>query len=65
MYNILTLVQILLPIAFLVYTWFIYYIGETNMAKVLNASACNELFIAIIVFVALQLIVSYLIKKSK
>ncbi len=70
MYNFLTLIQIILPIAFLVYTFVIYWNGdrhtETGLAKIaLTSQASNELFVAIIVFIILQLLVSYLMKKIK
>lgn len=70
MYNFLTLIQIILPITFLVYTFVIYWNGdghiETGLAKIaLTSQASNQLFIAIIVFIILQLIVSYLMKKVK
>lgn len=70
MYNFLTLIQIILPIAFLIYTFVIYWNGdrhiETGLAKIaLTSQASNELFVAIIVFIVLQLLVSYLIKKIK
>ena len=70
MYNFLTLIQIILPIAFLIYTFVIYWNGdrhiETGLATItLTSQASNELFFAIIVFIILQLLVSYLIKKVK
>ncbi len=70
MYEFLTLIQIILPITFLVYTFMIYWNGdrhiETGLAKIaLTSQASDDLFIAIIVFIILQLIVSYLMNKIK
>ena len=70
MYNFLTLIQIILPIAFLVCTFVIYWNGdrhaETGVAKIaLTSQASNELFIVIIIFSILQLLVSYLMNKVK
>lgn len=70
MYNFLTLIQIILPIAFLIYTFVIYWNGdrhaETGLERIaLTSQASNEQFVAIIVFIILQLLVSYLIKKIK
>ena len=70
MYNFLTLIQIILPIAFLIYTFVIYWNGdrhaETGLGRIaLTSQASNEQFVAIIVFIILQLLVSYLIKKIK
>ena len=70
MYNFLTLIQIILPIAFLIYTFVIYWNGdrhaETGLGKIaLTSQASNELFVVIIFFIILQLLVSYLMKKVK
>lgn len=70
MYNFLTLIQIILPIAFLIYTFVIYWNGdrhaETGLAGIaLTSQASNELFVVIIFFIILQLLVSYLMKKVK
>ena len=70
MYNFLTLIQIILPIAFLIYTFVIYWNGdrhaETGLGRIaLTSQASNELFVVIIFFIILQLLVSYLMKKVK
>mgnify|MGYP006873173055 CR=1 FL=1 len=61
MYRSLLFVQVLLPIAFISYTYIIYLSGnrsnETRVAKIaLSSQACNKLFIAVIIFIILQLL---------
>jgi len=64
MYTFLTLLQIILPIAFGGYVFIIYQHGLIG-SKTLEAGACNELAVAVLIFVILQLLTSYLMKKCK